>query len=124
MVYRNTKQKNTILTTIDTYGHLTVEEILSLLKNENISIATIYRNLNTLTLEGKIRKVSTEDKVVYETIKETHYHFECTTCHQIIDIDPSHIKISTNHSLAKKAKKDIFLYGVCESCQTKLEGEN
>ena len=120
MVYRNTKQKSIILSTIDNYGHLTVEEIFNILKDENISTATIYRNLNILTLEGKIKKVSTSDKVVYETIKQHHYHFECTCCHNITDIDPSLIKVSINHSLAKDAKKDIFLYGVCDNCKTNL----
>ena len=120
MQYRNTKQKNTILSAIDNYGHLTVEELFDILKDENVSTATIYRNLNILTLEGKIKKVSTADKVVYETIKQTHYHFECTCCHQIIDIDPSKIKVSINHSVANVAKKDIFLYGVCDNCKTKL----
>lgn len=118
MEYRNTKQKSIILSTIHKYGHLTVEELLDLLKDEKISIATIYRSLNVLTLEGKIKKINSDNKTMYETIKDEHYHFECTCCHNVIDIDPSLIKINVNHSLKGIAKKSVFLYGICNSCQS------
>ena len=119
MQYRNTKQKLTILNAIDTYGHVTIEELKEILhnNNEDVSIATIYRNLTILTEEGKIKKVFSEDKAVYETIKKTHYHFECQNCHRIIDIDPSLINIKINHSIAGVTKKDLFLYGICDECK-------
>ena len=117
MEYRNTRQKSIILSTIHKYGHLTSEELLELLKDEKISIATIYRNLNILAEEGKIKKINSDNKTMYETIKDEHYHFECTCCHNVTDIDPSLIKISLNHSLTGIAKKTIFLYGICNSCQ-------
>ena len=121
MQYRNTKQKTSILNAIDTYGHVTVEELKEILhnNNEDVSIATIYRNLNTLAEEGKIKKVFSEDKAVYETIKKTHYHFECQLCHKIIDIDPTLINIKINHSITGVTKKDLFLYGICDECKNK-----
>ena len=36
MQYRNTKQKTTILNAIDTYGHVTVEELKEILHNNVI----------------------------------------------------------------------------------------
>ena len=69
MNYRNTKQKTLILSIIEKYGHLTIEQIKNLLEDENVSIATIYRNLNILTEEGKIKKVCSDNITVYETIK-------------------------------------------------------
>ena len=123
MQYRNTKQKMTILNAIDNYGHVTVEELKEILhnNNEDVSIATIYRNLNILAEEGKIKKVFSEDKAVYETIKKTHYHFECQLCHKIIDIDPTLINIKINHSITGVTKKDLFLYGICDECKNKKE---
>ena len=76
-------------------------------------------NLNILAEEGKIKKVFSEDKAVYETIKKTHYHFECQLCHKIIDIDPSLINIKINHSITGVTKKDLFLYGICDECKNK-----
>ncbi len=117
MQFRNTKQKELILNMIAKYGHLTIEQLLELLKNEKISIATIYRNLNILSLEGKIKKVSIDDYVVYETIKQEHFHFSCLNCKKVIDIDPSLVKINISHSKAKITKKELLLYGICEDCQ-------
>ena len=121
MQYRNTKQKNIILSTIDNYGHITVDDLINVLKESNadISIATIYRNLNILTEEKKIKKIHTENYTMYETIKSTHYHFECEQCHKVIDIDPSLINIKINYSIAGVNKKDLFLYGLCNNCISK-----
>lgn len=121
MQYRNTKQKNIIFSTIDNYGHISVEDLINVLKdiNADISLATIYRNLNILTEEGRIRKIHTENLTMYETIKKPHYHFECEKCHKVVDIDPSLIDIKINYSIAGVNKKDLFLYGTCNSCISK-----
>ena len=117
MNYRNTKQKTLILSIIDKYGHLTIEQIKNLLEEENVSIATIYRNLNILTEEGKIKKICSDDLTVYETIKEKHYHFECEKCKQVYDIDPKLIKITSNNSLSGVTNIGLFLYGICDNCK-------
>ena len=109
------------MSTIDNYGHITVDALIDVLKetNADISIATIYRNLNILTEEKKIKKIHTENFTMYETIKSTHYHFECEKCHKVIDIDPSLINIKINYSIAGVNKKDLFLYGLCNNCISK-----
>lgn len=117
MQFRNTKQKNMIFSTIHKHGHLTVEQIKEILADENISIATIYRNLNILSLEGKIKKIYSDDLVLYETIKEEHHHFECIKCKKVIDIDPKFVNIKIDHSIANATRKTLFLYGVCSNCQ-------
>ena len=117
MQFRNTKQKSMILAAIHKYGHLTVEQIKEVLADEKVSIATIYRNLNILSLEGKIKKINSDDLTVYETIKEEHYHFECCKCKNVIDIDPKFVNIKIDHSIANASRKTLFLYGVCPNCQ-------
>ena len=117
MQFRNTKQKSMIFSTIHKYGHLTVEQIKELLEKENVSVATIYRNLNILSLEGKIKKIYSDDLVLYETIKDEHYHFECTKCKKVIDIDPKFVNIKIDHSIANATRKTLFLYGICPNCQ-------
>ena len=117
MQFRNTKQKSIIFSIIHKHGHLTVEQIKDLLTDEKISIATIYRNLNILSLEGKIRKVYSDDLVLYETIKDEHHHFECIKCKNVIDIDPKLVNIKIDHSIANATRKALFLYGICPNCQ-------
>ena len=117
MQFRNTKQKSMIFSILHKYGHLTVEQIKDLLVEEKISIATIYRNLNILTLEGKIKKIYSDDLTLYETIKEEHYHFECLKCKNVIDIDPKFVNIKIDHSIANATRKTLFLYGICPNCK-------
>lgn len=120
MKYRNTKQKSLILSLIDKHGHLTIEELINLINssNQEVSLATIYRNLTILTQEEKIKKIYSNDKQMYETIKHDHFHFECLKCQKVIDIDPSLIKITINHSITEQIdKKELFLYGICNDCK-------
>ena len=117
MQYINTKQKTLILSVIHKHGHLTVEQIKDLLVDQKVSIATIYRNLNILSLEGKIKKIFGDDVVYYETVKDEHYHFECCKCKNVIDIDPKFVNIKIDHSFAKTTRKTLFLYGICPNCQ-------
>lgn len=117
MTFRNTKQKSIIYSCIDKHGHVTIEQLIDLLKNENISVATIYRNINILSLENKIKKVSSDDKIVYEINKNDHYHFECRCCKKIYDIPTSLIKVSIDHSISSVTNKSIVLYGICKDCQ-------
>ena len=117
MQYRNTKQKSMIFSILHKYGHLTVEQIKDLLVEEKISIATIYRNLNILTLEGKIKKIYSDDLTLYETIKEDHYHFECLKCKNVIDINPKFVNIKIDHSISNATRKTLFLYGICPNCK-------
>lgn len=123
MQYRNTKQKSTIYSIIDQNGHVSVEELVRYLRqiNSKISLATIYRNLNVLTKENKIKKVQSANKLVFETIKENHYHFECEKCHKIFDIDLDLINIKINHSPATITRKELFLYGICNGCNNNNE---
>ena len=99
MQYRNTKQKSMIFSAIHKHGHLTVEQIKDLLVDE------------------KIKRIYSDDLVVYETIKEEHYHFECIKCKNVIDIDPKLVNIKIDHSIVDTTRKSLFLYGVCPSCQ-------
>lgn len=120
MKYRNTKQKHLILSLIDKHGHLTIEELIKLINNSNqsVSLATIYRNLTILTQEEKIKKIYSNDKQMYETIKQDHFHFECLKCKKVIDVNPSLIKITINHSITEQIdKKELFLYGICNDCK-------
>ena len=56
MVLRNTKQRELILSVVNnSCEHLTTEEIYLLCKDKinNISLGTVYRNLNTLVIGRK-----------------------------------------------------------------------
>ena len=59
MIRRNTNQIQIVYKSIEFMGHTTSEKLIEYINSnyENISLATIYRNLNKLLDEGQIRKL-------------------------------------------------------------------
>ncbi len=123
---RNTKEREIVYNIIDKLGHASTKQIIEALKKEDISLATIYRNLTILLEENKIKKirVSAEEEI-YETIKKAHFHFRCSICKEIYDVDKSliHIEIADNSNLknAEIGEHDIVFYGICPNCKKKME---
>ncbi|UKI50158.1 MAG: transcriptional repressor [Clostridium sp.] len=50
---RNTKEREIVYNIIDEFGHASTKQIIEALKKEDISLATIYRNLTILLEEEK-----------------------------------------------------------------------
>ena len=56
--------------------HPTAEEVYASLKPKmpSISLATVYRNLHTLTEQGKIQTISIDKSDHFDAKVEQHYH--------------------------------------------------
>ena len=79
------------------YNHLSPEDIYLKLKEKypNIWIATVYRSINCLLKEWKLRKiVSLNWKIYYETFIHPHFHIIDEETWKIIDISEDSIQIS------------------------------
>jgi Fur family peroxide stress response transcriptional regulator len=91
MNHRNTKQRRTILDTVERHGgHLTADEIYRLARRRHphLSLGTVYRNLRMLTAQGAVRELDFGMAISYfETTKDPHYHLICRLCEQIVDIE-------------------------------------
>ena len=125
--YRKTKQREAILKVLEKAEYpLTAEHIFMELKNQgiNISLSTIYRNLEMLTKEGLTVKsyMMNEDKARYALPDKKNY-LVCEKCGKIVIIDNCpfdkfkeelievHGFDITGHS--------IEVYGICPECQKK-----
>lgn len=123
MLRRNTNQRQIVYEAIESAGHIAIEHLIEEIQNkyDNISLATIYRNITFLTEEGKIKKVKLNNIDVLETVKNKHYHFTCKKCGKIIDVCPNKLPNFGNHEMMIDNQKvdeiDINLYGICEDCQ-------
>lgn len=125
MIRRNTNQKQMVFSALEILGHATTEELIEWLssKYENISLATIYRNLTVLLEDNLIRKVKIGNLDVFETIKAKHFHYQCTKCGSIIDILPSELPYSLDINKIHNenvCECDLVLYGICHNCKKKL----
>lgn len=108
--------------------HPTVDHIYELVKKElpNISLATVYRNLNSLAETGVIRRIQGLDNAVrFDHNMCNHYHFICTKCNKVYDV-PQNIapnlsdKLSAETGLTAETY-DITFKGVCHECQKKKQ---
>lgn len=99
--------------------HPTAEQIYEDVKREipNISLGTVYRNLNFLAGEGKILKVDLE-KSVFDSTLEGHNHMLCEKCGRVVDVD---IDINTANFFDKLGniitKADVRFTGICAQCK-------
>lgn len=88
----------------------------------NISLATVYRNLNQLATAGMILRLTTNGKTDhFDACVEPHYHFCCRSCNAVKDIDmepvPELIQKATEASNFKIEEATILFSGLCEDCK-------
>lgn len=118
-LYRNTKQSALILNIInESSDHLTASMIYEKARCiiPNISLGTVYRNLNSLYDANKIRKViSVDEEVHYDNVLVTHNHFICLKCHKIIDVW-ERPNIKTDNSFGVVTDYEIYYKGQCNEC--------
>lgn len=122
---RMTKQRRQILNVLrSTDTHPTADWIYEQVKRKipNISLGTVYRNLNLLADMGEILILdygSTYSR--FDGNPESHYHFKCENCERVFDI-----KIPMNNQLNQEiSKKTPYIvtshrtefYGICPDCQ-------
>ena len=124
MQERTTKQKEFIKEYLkNSYIHPTAFDVLKSAKENNINIGltSIYRILNKMVEKQEAFSIIMKDNIVhYDTNRGDHYHFICTSCNKIIDIDYD-IEVFTQ--LEKRYKinfssiQDVHIYGLCSDCE-------
>lgn len=90
----------------------------------NVSLGTVYRNLNLMVDQGEALKLSYRagsDR--FDGNANPHYHFLCTECSKILDLDISQDEIEQiNHIAGQEFSGEIkgcsaFFYGKCSDCK-------
>ncbi|WP_169763616.1 Fur family transcriptional regulator [Campylobacter mucosalis] len=84
-----TPQRLSVLKVLDKHMHPTIDELYEEIKKENpsISLATVYKNLNTLKDEGLVVEVNVvNQKPRYDIYEHPHIHVVCQTCGYVEDV--------------------------------------
>jgi len=88
---RNTVQRQLILDAVKTLNtHATAEQVVEYLARTHPSIgrATVYRNLSLMSESGDLLRIgSFYGSTHYDHNLHEHFHFVCSKCKQIIDVD-------------------------------------
>ena len=113
------KQREVILNYINMcHLHPTADKIYEEVKKviPNISFSTIYRNLNQLTEQKRIKKISLDgDKYIYDNVKKEHAHFYCIKCGMLEDIDlDNNIKFNISYEIQSI---ELVVKGICDNCK-------
>ena len=87
---RMTRQRQVILEELrKVTSHPTADEIYNMVRElqPNISLGTIYRNLDVLTESGMIQRIETDgERWRFDGNPENHYHVRCIRCGRVDDV--------------------------------------
>lgn len=119
---RNTKQRKIILNIVkNTFCHPTAEEVYKEARKvlPDISLGTVYRNLNLLVNLNEIKRIKTSDGTDrFDKLDNKHIHFICSECGKIYDI--FEYEFNENIISLKNFEirsYDIVLSGICDDCK-------
>ena len=124
---RETRQREAILNVLRHAGsHPTADWIYDEVRKviPNISKGTVYRNLKTLRDMGEISELNLSGTVSrYEGRKDSHYHFRCSRCGRVFDLNEP-VDNELDKRMAQKTGFKITYHqlefrGLCKECQQK-----
>ncbi len=119
---RNQERIVDILKTLD--RAISAQDLYIELRNQGVSmgLATVYRSLEALKLEGVIQaRTIANGEALYSMIHEDRHHLTCLQCGSSIPIDecPVHdLEIQLNQSYQFKIYYHMLeFFGLCDRCQ-------
>ena len=121
---RMTRQRRVILDQFVTPGrHFTADDVYLKVRQElpNISLGTVYRNLDILSQAGRIRKINLgQGQRQYDGGLHRHYHVQCVHCGKVADV-PADRMGDLNAAARETSDFEILDHelgfcGVCAEC--------
>lgn len=126
-IQRLTKQRKAILNYLQKVKtHPNADKIHSEIIKiiPNISLGTVYRNLQILVDNKQIIKLEIGGEYRYDAYTQSHQHLICRICGRIID---SHDKKTEEFILKQTKNKEffpesttVFVSGICSNCKKNL----
>jgi Fur family transcriptional regulator, peroxide stress response regulator len=122
---RNTKQRRVILgELLKTKAHPDASALFKIVRRRipDISIGTVYRNLNLLKGDGRIIELACgRHSSHYDADLKSHYHFFCLDCGNILDLDEPLLR-SLDNEVSKRSGMTVKyhrvdFYGYCGNCK-------
>lgn len=103
--------------------HPTAEMLYQCLKpeNPNLSLGTVYRNLNLLAEEGLITRMAFPVER-YDAVTEPHPHFRCDVCGSVSDLQLPYNRALDEQALISSGNDvtghELIFRGTCVRCKT------
>lgn len=126
------KQRALILRALaDSGSHLTADEIYAILKKDHpqLSLATVYRNLNGLAESGVILRIhipGSPDR--FDATTAQHNHLLCSVCGVLVDIPEFDMEEILTQLMeqtgARIQDRSVLFYGQCAACAARADAKN
>jgi len=104
--------------------HPTADEVLERVRSKvpRVSLGTVYRNLEKLRLQGRIRMVRLAGGGAhYDAVLEHHDHFMCERCGAVRDLEAT-AKGRSMTGLQRQGYlvrwQTTAVYGLCQECNS------
>ncbi len=105
-------------------GHFTAEEVYRNIKRTEptITLATVYNIFKAMKASEIIQSFEANGATIYETNRERHANFICSSCGRIEDIEVPSLNFVDRLSERGMTvdSVEMVIRGYCESCQTHL----
>ncbi|CZE45897.1 Fur family transcriptional regulator [Campylobacter geochelonis] len=105
-----TPQRLCVLKVLGKHTHPTIDELYDDIKQDypSISLATVYKNLNTLIEQGLVVEVSIPNqKSKFDIYEYPHIHVVCEKCGFVRDFDAKEFAIQECHQSIERAVGNI-----------------
>ena len=120
---RKTRQLEVIWAAIQNdKSHPTAEQVYDKVRRKlpNISLATVYRNLQKLVADDRLQILMLGRAQHFDPLVERHQHFICEQCEQVFDVlidAQREIKpAKLPHAGFKVTSHQLSFYGTCQDC--------
>ena len=104
--------------------HPTADQVLERVRGRvpRVSLGTVYRNLEKLRLQGRIRMVRlASGSAHYDAVMEQHDHFVCESCGAVRDLEATTKARPTTdlkHQGYLVRWQATAVYGLCRKCNS------
>lgn len=124
---RYSRQREAIFSYLQsTKSHPTAEDVYKHVQKEfhNISLGTVYRNLNLLVSAKEVLKINCGDGFErFDGNPAMHYHVICNQCGSVSDLNIKNLdyinKIANASFNGKIIGHKAYFYGICKQCYEK-----
>lgn len=103
-------------------SHPTADQIYEKVRGvmPNISLGTVYRNLQKLVAEKKLQVLSVDRAQHFDPLVESHQHFICQKCGRVYDVFVGAQEEIVSPALSGEGftvtSHQLALYGSCRNC--------
>jgi Fur family ferric uptake transcriptional regulator len=121
---RSTRQSRLVFEAVSGTGsHPTAEWVYEAVRRAlpHVSLGTVYRNLQKLVADGRIRSFERDGRIRYDADLTTHDHFSCDRCGLLMDIPRAAEVLPAERRLRAKgfavAGRTLEFHGLCRKCR-------